>query len=105
MHGPALGRQQLALRFEAGVRVPELRGHDQAAEGLGAAGVDMFGGGLGGAGPDGGACRLIKLDFCSSGLEGETHSARRNGSGCSRHTATRRQRRRAGRRQQLRGSC
>jgi hypothetical protein len=37
---PAIGRQQLALGLEPGVRVPELRAQEHATKGLGAAGID-----------------------------------------------------------------
>lgn len=40
---PAFGGQQLALRLEPRVRVPELRAQEHAAKGLGAAGVDEAG--------------------------------------------------------------
>lgn len=40
MQGPAVLWEKLALRLETGVSIPELRGEDEAAEGLDAAGVD-----------------------------------------------------------------
>jgi hypothetical protein len=44
VEGPLVRREQLALRLEAGPGAPELGGEEEAAEGLGAAGVDWRGG-------------------------------------------------------------
>jgi hypothetical protein len=46
MHRPALGREDLPLRLEARVCVPELGRKKQPAIGFGAAGVDVRGAGV-----------------------------------------------------------
>lgn len=66
MQSPAVTRQDLALRFESRVRVPELGADEQSAKGFGAAGVDLGGVGLGGAGEDRGFwgnCQFGLIDF------------------------------------------
>ena len=52
MQGPGVGREELALGFEAGVGGPKLSGEEETAECFGAAGVDREGVG-GWAGEDG----------------------------------------------------
>lgn len=52
MYGPGGGWDQLTLAFEAGVRIPELGLEDEAAEGLGAAGIGCEGVCFGRAGED-----------------------------------------------------
>jgi hypothetical protein len=70
---PALGWEQLAFGLETSVGGPELRGEDEAAEGLGAAGVELegrvWGVGFGAAGENWLVCvyvlesRLYEGDF------------------------------------------